>query len=467
MAALQALCSSSPSILPKGYSKSQFQGILSIGFIRRNPSLFPVSTGCRALIPPLKKLYSVPKALANSAAVVSNDLIAEDLKSSKNLDHGVLEGDDKTISEGEYKSIFKEEDKIIPEENEEDIADEDELDEIDEEIHMIVVCEKLMDVFLVDKPNPADWRKMLAFSTSWVNIRDHFFVILKERADAEDDPGMKQKLLRLERKLKEIDEDVQRHSELLEAVRAAPSKIDAIVKRRRKDFTTEFFQHVCSVASSYYENPKRQDELIELVKECVVSVEAHDAAIESKEALESIELQFNDILNSSKFDIAGGKADLFGSSGGKIDFLAGKHRMDSDAVQIAMKAWSDGRPTDWSATEATDFELETYVDALRHADRQLPGEIRILKYIITIDDPEQKLAILRDAFTPPKPNEKKHIDLIYVEPLMLLAWIKIIVHVYSTSREDGLQMAETKYFMRPRIIKKLLELEKFVAANFL
>lgn len=69
---------------------------------------------------------------------------------------------------------------------------------------MIRVCDKLIDVFMVDKPTPTDWRRLLAFSKEWNIIRPHFYKRCEERADTEDNPGMKHKLLRLRRKLKEV-----------------------------------------------------------------------------------------------------------------------------------------------------------------------------------------------------------------------------------------------------------------------
>lgn len=69
---------------------------------------------------------------------------------------------------------------------------------------MTRVCDKLIEVFLVDKPTPTDWRRLLAFSREWDNIRPHFYKRCHTRADNENDPGMKHKLLRLARKVKEV-----------------------------------------------------------------------------------------------------------------------------------------------------------------------------------------------------------------------------------------------------------------------
>ncbi|RWW76634.1 hypothetical protein BHE74_00015271, partial [Ensete ventricosum] len=124
---------------------------------------------------------------------------------------------------------------------------------------MTRVCDKLIEVFMVDKPTTTDWRRLLAFSKEWSNIRPHFYLRCEERADGEGDPGMKHKLLRLGRKLKEIDEDVQRHNELLEVIQEAPDEISAIVARRRKDFTKEFFVHLHTVAESYFNEPSNQN----------------------------------------------------------------------------------------------------------------------------------------------------------------------------------------------------------------
>lgn len=76
--------------------------------------------------------------------------------------------------------------------------------DVKDESRMIGVCDKLIGVFMVDKPTTTDWRRLLAFSREWNNIRPHFFNRCHDRALVEDNPVMKEKLLRLARKLKEV-----------------------------------------------------------------------------------------------------------------------------------------------------------------------------------------------------------------------------------------------------------------------
>jgi len=66
------------------------------------------------------------------------------------------------------------------------------------------VCDKLIDVFLVEKTNPEDWHIFLAISKEWVNIRPHFFRRCKFQAAQAEDPMRRTNLLKLSRRLKEV-----------------------------------------------------------------------------------------------------------------------------------------------------------------------------------------------------------------------------------------------------------------------
>ncbi|XP_042503034.1 pentatricopeptide repeat-containing protein At4g18520, chloroplastic-like isoform X2 [Macadamia integrifolia] len=75
---------------------------------------------------------------------------------------------------------------------------------------MNMVCDKLIEVFIVEKPTPTDWRRLIAFSKEWSNIWPHFYRRCQERADDESDLAMKHKLLWLRRKLKEVKDILYR-----------------------------------------------------------------------------------------------------------------------------------------------------------------------------------------------------------------------------------------------------------------
>ncbi|XP_054798597.1 uncharacterized protein At4g37920 isoform X2 [Prosopis cineraria] len=321
---------------------------------------------------------------------------------------------------------------------------------------MVRVCDKLIDVFIVDKPTPTDWRRLLAFSKEWNNIRPHFFARCQDRADDEKDPVMKQKLLRLGRKLKEIDEDVQRHNELLQVIRESSTEITEIISRRRKDFTKEFFVHLHTVAESYYDNPKEQNELAKLANACLAAVQAYDAATDSMEALNAAELKFQDIINSPSLDAACKK----------IDTLAEKKELDSALVLMITKAWSAAKESNMMKDEVKDVLYHLYKTAVGNLQRLVPKEIRIIKHVIRIEDPEELMCALRDAFTPGEELEGTDEDTLYTTPEKLHTWIKVVVDAYNLSGE-GTLIREARDLLNPKVIQKLEELKKVVEGNFM
>lgn len=49
----------------------------------------------------------------------------------------------------------------------------------------------------------------------------------------------------------QIDEEMERHSELLKEIQDSPLDLNAIVAKRRKDFTGEFFRHLNLISETY------------------------------------------------------------------------------------------------------------------------------------------------------------------------------------------------------------------------
>ena len=49
----------------------------------------------------------------------------------------------------------------------------------------------------------------------------------------------------------QIDDEIEKHMELFTELRDNPADINAIVARRRKDFTGEFFRHLNFLVNAY------------------------------------------------------------------------------------------------------------------------------------------------------------------------------------------------------------------------
>jgi hypothetical protein len=169
--------------------------------------------------------------------------------------------------------------------------------EVEKGYKMSKVCDKLIDVFLVEKTKPEEWRILLAFSEEWVKIRKYFYSRCKSQAKLADNPKRTADLLKLARRMKEVrlgieigytempyylvvrtlsfddycskchvnayafqvDDDMQRHDALLAKIEESPMDLDTIVARHRKDFTGDFFQHLHLLCDASYENLNRRE----------------------------------------------------------------------------------------------------------------------------------------------------------------------------------------------------------------
>ncbi|XP_065847741.1 uncharacterized protein At4g37920 [Euphorbia lathyris] len=406
--------------------RAQSHPLFCFGFSTLNLNFSSKSKGCLLPGTATRRQKSPLAAAGSSATEVSSDRKGEPSTSSDSSKSG------DNSSSKEYENDAEDEGK------------------------MIRVSDKLIGVFLVDKPLTSDWRRLLAFSREWDNIRPHFFKRCEERADSEKDPGMKHQILRLARKLKEIDGDVQRHNELLDVIRKAPTEINEVIARRRKDFTKEFFTHLYTVAQSYQDNLTEQNALAKLGNDCVAAVQAYDTHTESIEALQAAELKLQDIVNSPSLDAACRK----------IDDLAAKNQLDSSLVLMITKAWSAAKESNMTKDEVKDILYHLYKTSVGNLQRQVPKDIRILKYLLNIKDPEERLSVLNDAFTPGEELEGKDVDALYTTPVKLHTWIKAVIDAYHSSGE-GTLLREARDLMNPEIIKKMEELMKLIEDKFM
>jgi hypothetical protein len=76
--------------------------------------------------------------------------------------------------------------------------------EVAEGYSMTQFCDKVIDVFLNEKPRVKEWRKYLVFREEWNKYKESFYTRCKTRADRETDPTMKQRLISLASKVNKV-----------------------------------------------------------------------------------------------------------------------------------------------------------------------------------------------------------------------------------------------------------------------
>ncbi|CAK9155659.1 unnamed protein product [Ilex paraguariensis] len=264
------------------------------------------------------------------------------------------------------------------------------------------LCDKIIDVFLNEKPRSKDWRKYLVFREEWENYRDRFYNRCHTRADTENDSAMKQKLIALARKVKKIDDEMERHTELLKEIQDSPTEINAIVAKRRKDFTGEFFRHL-TLLSEIYDSLEDRDAMARLGARCLSAVGAYDNTLDIVETLDTAQAKFDDVLNSPSVDVACDK----------IKNLAKAKELDSSLILLINSAWASAKESTTMKNQVKDIMYRLYKATQSSLRSIAPKEIKLLKYLLNITDPEERFSALATAFSPGDEHDAKDPSAIY------------------------------------------------------
>lgn len=318
------------------------------------------------------------------------------------------------------------------------------------------VCDRLIEVFMVEKTKEDEWRKLLILSEEWAKIRPYFFKRCKYRENLETDAHKRESILALSNKVKLVDDDMERHNQLLDYVKEHWPELDVVVAGRRKDFSNAFFHHIELLCDATYNRIDKRDDLARVAAKCLAAVEAHDRASEDDVAVTIAQKKFDDILNSPSLDAACSK----------IDELAKKKQLDSTLMLLIAKAWAAAKESNTMKDEVKELMHHLYLVARGHLQRMIPKEIRILQHILSFEDPTQRFAALTEAFSPGDESIEKEKDLLYTKPAKLHKWIKLVLDAYYLHKQSTL-MDSARQLMNPLIISRLLQLKEVIEDQFL
>uniref|UniRef100_A0A0E0QHA3 Uncharacterized protein n=1 Tax=Oryza rufipogon TaxID=4529 RepID=A0A0E0QHA3_ORYRU len=224
----------------------------------------------------------------------------------------------------------------------------------------------------------------------------------------ENDSSMKQKLVVLARKVKKIDDEIEKHMELFTQLRENPTDINGIVARRRKDFNGGFFQHLNFLVNAYNGLDER-DAIARLgLGACLQSMHmtAHWSSwtlILLNQTWVELNTAFDDILNSSSLDDACDK----------IKSLAKTKELDSSLILLINRAWAAAKDSTTMKNEVKDIMYHIYTTTKESLKSISPPEMKLLKYLLNIEDPEERFGALATAFSPGDEHEAKDEDALY------------------------------------------------------
>ncbi|KAI4328101.1 hypothetical protein L6164_020486 [Bauhinia variegata] len=316
-------------------------------------------------------------------------------------------------------------------------------------------CDKMIDLFLNEKTKSKEWRKYLVFREEWKKYRESFYNRCQRRADMENDPTLKEKFLSLRRRMKKIDDEMERHNELLKEIQDNPTDINATVARRRKDFTGEFFRYL-SLLSDTFDSLEDRDDMARLGTRCLSAVSAYDNTLENVDTLDAAQAKFDEILNSPSVDVACEK----------IKSLAKAKELDSSLILLINSAWARAKESTTMRNEVKDIMHQLYKATKSSLRSIAPKEIKLLKHLLNITDPEERFSALATAFSPGDGHEAKDPNALYTTPKELLKWIKIMLDAYHLNKEET-DLREARQMNQPIVIQRLFILKETIEEEYL
>lgn len=320
---------------------------------------------------------------------------------------------------------------------------------------MTQFCDKIIDLFLNEKPKTKEWRKYLVLREEWKKYRDSFYKQCQSRAKAENDSQMKQKLIGLSGKVKKIDDEMERHSELLKELQDSPTDVNAIVTQRRKDFTEDFFRYL-TLLSEINDSLEDRDVVARLGARCLSAVSAFDNTLEIVDTLDTAQAKFDDILSSPSMDVACDK----------IKSLAKAKALDSSLILLINSAWAAAKESSTMSNEVKDIMYQLYKATKSSLRSIAPKEIKLLKYLLNITDPEERFSAMATAFCPGDERDVKDQDVMYTTPKELHKWVKIMLDAYHLNKEET-DIREAKRMSQPIVIQRLFIIMETIEEEYL
>ncbi|OMP01667.1 hypothetical protein COLO4_11680 [Corchorus olitorius] len=248
---------------------------------------------------------------------------------------------------------------------------------------------------------------------------------------------------------------MERHSELLKEIQDSPTDVNAIVTRRRKDFTDEFFRYL-TLVSETYDGLEDRDGMARLAARCLSAVGAYDKTLEAVENLDAAQAKFDDILNSPSVEVACEK----------IKSLAKAKELDSSLILLINSAWASAKESTTMRNEVKDIMYRLYKATKSSVKSIAPKEIKLLKYLLNITDPEERFSALATAFSPGNEHEAKDPKALYTTPKELHKWIKIMLDAYLLNKEET-DIKEAKKMTQPVVIQRLFILKETIEEEYL
>jgi len=151
----------------------------------------------------------------------------------------------------------------------------------------------------------------------------------------------------------------------------------------------------------------------------------------------------------------------------RMDELAASGGMDGSFLLTVAKMYMSVKESPYTKEEVKDVMYHLYLKAKEATSSMQPAEVRILKHLLTIEDPVMLKQAIFDAFIPGGQVSSTSVDYLSTTPSALLKTLDTVLTAYENHKGKHTVIGETSNLMNPAIIGKMRKLEAYIKKEFL
>lgn len=299
-----------------------------------------------------------------------------------------------------------------------------------------------------------EFERLIAVSESWPDVGPNVLARLRERIAAGES------LWWAYDELRKADERAGRNRALLhEVINAGEGELEGMVAARRNEFDESFFTHMAwLVVAKDDAEAEDADELARLQSQLLSLCEAHDQTMEERESMEHAASNIQEMLNTNTIE----------EMDSKVDAMANEGRIDQATLLSAAKMYNSVKQSQYTKDEVKEVMAHLYFKMQETQHRQQPPVVRILKFLVSIEDPSERSFQMEAAFTPGAEFETESEDFLHCEPEQLLKVIQQVLTAYRNQRaETSSMVGEAAQLMDPTVIQRMTELESEIESRYM
>lgn len=143
----------------------------------------------------------------------------------------------------------------------------------------------------------------------------------------------------------------------------------------------------------------------------------------------------------------------------RLDTMLSAGKLDPALLLTAAKLHMSVKESPYVQEEVKDIMAHLYWRMKASLAEQQPKAVRILKYLLTLDDPLERASAMDQAFTPgPELSLDDKTDLLFCTPQEMVTVIQGVLRAYQTQRGRASMTGQAAELMTPQVIERMRSL---------